>query len=462
MIRFLILSWAFILSVGLHAQEVNQLDLLSQWKDPALVGSTAYNNTYNEVWGLKVGGIEYAVIGSTFGTHILDISDPTNPTEVQRIPGAGQGRSIIHRDYHDFQCYLYAVCDEGPSTLQIIDISNLPDEAPVVYDDNALIRRSHNIFIDSSSARLYSFASRGEVIGYSAMAIFDISNPVEPELIAEHNVFGNINAGHVHDGFVHRDTAYLNCGNAGFAIVDFSDPVNPTTINTLRPNEYPMAGYNHSCWRSTDGTAIYMADENWNADIKVVDISDHNNLDIPMTFDAGNDNPNSIPHNQVVACDRLFVSYYYDGLQVYDISDPLNPQRSHFFPTSSASHRASYEGAWGVYPLLPSGNILVSDMQEGLFILEPLDTDCNTTVSCDIISNTDEILEDWNIRPNPTSGAIEVTLDKGHVVNVFSIDGNNVLRQYLPQGTSVMQLSSLSPGMYFIEAAGKTQKIVKQ
>ena len=31
---------------------------------------------------------------------------------------------------------------------------------------------------------------------------------------------------------------------------------------------------------------------------------------------------------------------------------------------------ASYKGAWGVYPYLSSGNIIVSDMQTGLYIID--------------------------------------------------------------------------------------------
>ena len=181
--------------------QVTQLDLLSQWSDPSLVGSSRYNNTYNEVWGIAIDGREYAIIGSTYGTHILDVTDASNPTEVVRIPGKDQGPQIIHRDYHDYGCYLYAVSDEGASSLQIIDLSQLPEAAPVVYDDDDLISRSHNIFIDSSSAKLYSLATRGVNTGAGAMQVFDLADPTNPVFLGTHNRFGNINAGHVHDGY---------------------------------------------------------------------------------------------------------------------------------------------------------------------------------------------------------------------------------------------------------------------
>ena len=92
-----------------------------------MVGSWAYDNTYNEIWGFEINNHEFAVIGSTAGTHIFDVSNVQNIYETAFISGAYTGGGVIHRDYHDFDGYLYAVCDEGSSsTLQIIDIVICP------------------------------------------------------------------------------------------------------------------------------------------------------------------------------------------------------------------------------------------------------------------------------------------------------------------------------------------------
>jgi len=445
-----------------QAQEPEMLTLLNQWKDSTLVGSRTYDNTYNEVWGLAVNGHEFAVIGSTWGTHIFDVTNPMEMEEVIRIPGKDQGSKIIHRDYHDFDCYLYAVSDEGASSLQIIDISSLPDTAIVVYDNDAIFQRTHNIFIDSASAKLYGFATTGTGIGSSAMIIADLSDPTNPAFIDEYRTFDNIRAGHVHDAFVIKDTAYLNCGTDGFAIVDFSDPANPITLNTLKPSEYPGAGYNHSCWRSDDGSAVYMADETWGSDVKVVDVRDYNNLDISALIDAGSDDPNSIAHNQVVACNNLYVSYYYDGLQVYDISDPLNPVRSHYYPTTQISHRRNYEGSWGVYPLLPSGLILVSDMQEGLLVLAPIDSDCNDVQSCQITTNNEDVLKsDLLIFPNPTSEYFSIQSESSGMLHISSMTGILMDKKLLQQGENKVSTENWASGIYILDFSGNTYKIVK-
>ena len=140
----------FILLTSLlyiNANSQQTATLLYNWQDTSLVGSWAYNNTYNECWGLVANDREYAIIGSTEGTHFFDITDPTNSTEIHFVAGAYTGGGVIHRDYHDYAGYLYAVCDEGnSSTLQIIDYTNLPNYLNIVYDSNILFNKSHNIF----------------------------------------------------------------------------------------------------------------------------------------------------------------------------------------------------------------------------------------------------------------------------------------------------------------------------
>ncbi len=86
----------FAFPVLLLAQ-AQQATLLGKWDDPTIVGSSAYNNRYNEVWSVAVNGHEYAIVGSTKGTHFIDVTDPPQPFEADYIPGKAQGPSIIHR-----------------------------------------------------------------------------------------------------------------------------------------------------------------------------------------------------------------------------------------------------------------------------------------------------------------------------------------------------------------------------
>ncbi|MFQ3268918.1 MAG: hypothetical protein ACI9B2_000720, partial [Flavobacteriales bacterium] len=78
----------------------------------------------------------------------------------------------------------------------------------------------------------------------------------------------------------------------------------------------------------------------------------------------------------------------------------------------------TFSGAWGAYPYLPSGNILVTDRQEGLHIL-----------SIDNLEFSTEDLEDLldvKISSNPTSDQFIVHVNKEYVLKVYSIDGSLV------------------------------------
>ena len=153
------------------------------------------------------------------------------------------------------------MCDEGnTSTLQIIDISNLPNSVSIVYDSNILFTKSHNIFIDTATAKLYVCAVKHTNPNNfsSAMEVYSLSNPLNPTLL-----YTYMDVGHVHDAYVRNDTAYLNCGGDGFRIVDFHyldlpGGIAPTELASL--TSYPDAGYNHSGWLNDDGTVYVMLD----------------------------------------------------------------------------------------------------------------------------------------------------------------------------------------------------------
>ena len=435
-----------LLSLNSFAQTNQNLELLFHWSEDSLVGSAAYNNTYNEVWGFVENEREYAVIGSTAGTHIFDVTDATNSTEVQFIPGEDFGPAIIHRDYHDRNGFLYAVSDEGYSSLQIIDLQFLPDSATVVYDSNELIRSSHNIFIDEKMNTLYACNVRkgNSGGGSTSLALYDINEPANPVHLIDYEVPGTGYG--VHDMWVRNDTAFLNNGGDGLFVVDFSDLASPQIIGSL--TEYPDKGYNHSGWPTQDLKTYIMADEDWGYDMKVLDISNLSDISVTATF-SSEINESSIPHNQIIKGDLLYVSSYHDGLQVYNISDTENPTKVASYNTYLLNDHQSYRGAWGVYPLLPSGNILVSDMQYGLYVLTP-------SMDFSIAKG----LEDTKLKiyPNPAQKEIRIALPENETklsVLIYDSKGLEILKIELFEKVNLVNTSELNRGIYFLKAQGE-------
>jgi choice-of-anchor B domain-containing protein len=334
------------------------------WRDGSLPASSTWSNTYNEVWGYAANGREYGIIGSTNGTHIIDVTDPANSYEAAFIEGAATGPQVIHRHFDNYGHYLYMVCDEGPSTLQIADLSFLPDSAPIVYDSNALFSRAHNCFIDQATAHLY-------VVGNSNWAaVYSLADPVNPTLLVNcrYDLPFWSSIGYLHDIYVRNDTAYCNAENRGLFVVDFSDMENPVMIGSLPV--YPQQGYNHSGYLMADAPFYAMADETHGKDIKILNVSDMQNIVVTDTITSGV-HPYSIPHNLLYKDNYLYVSYYFDGMYVFDCTDPAHPVLAGYYDTSTELHASNdYRGCWGVYPFLPSGKILASDMQTGLWVLD--------------------------------------------------------------------------------------------
>jgi hypothetical protein len=78
----------------------------------------------------------------------------------------------------------------------------------------------------------------------------------------------------------------------------------------------------------------------------------------------------STDHNLMVQGDFVFEANYSSGLRVYNISQYPIALEVGYFDTYPSDNNVGFAGAWGVFAGLPSGNILVSDQHNGLFVLD--------------------------------------------------------------------------------------------
>ncbi len=442
---YLFLLLIFIITTN-SVKSQNSLELLFQWSDESISNDNWVENTYNEIWGVAQNGHEFAIIGSTQGTHIFDITNPENGYLAAYVEGADSSPAIVHRDFHDYNGYLYAVADEGQSTLQIIDISNLPGSFEVVYDSDELIKRAHNIFIDDQNAIMY--VCGGRVLNeWNELALFSIEEPQNPVFLGNYD-----DVGYVHDIYVTNNTGYLNAGDNGLYIVDFSNVENPTILGSL--TEYPDKGYNHSGWLNSAGNTYIFADENHGYEMKICDVSNPNEIVVNTTF-LSNVDSESMAHNLIIKDNYVYVSHYHDGLWIWDISNPSNPIEVGNFNTYLPEDHDSYRGAWGVYPLLPSGNILVSDMQSGLFVLSPLESQNSN------LTETDNII---SIFPNPFSDEINFSFlnsNENAEIQIYDINGKLVFTKKQIQSNDVTTINLFS-GIYFAHISLEDQLYIKK
>ena len=431
----------------------NNLELLYQWTDDGTVlnaednpGDNWVGNIYNEIWGFVQNNHEFAVIGTTQGTHIFDVTDPVNSYLIASIDGASTSSEVVHRDFHTYNGYLYTVADEmNSSTLQIIDISNVPNSVEIVYNSNDIITRAHNIFIDENNGIMY--VCGGKVNGTSNnLCLMSLNNPEDPVFLTDYD-----NHGYVHDIYVIDNVGYLNAADNGIHIVDFSDFNNPETLGSL--TDYPYKGYNHSGWLNSDGNIYVFADENHGYKMKICDVSNPSDITVTATL-LSDVESNSIAHNVIIKDNLLYVSHYYDGLWIWDISNPAEPAYVASYDTYPLAGGNSYKGAWGVYPLLPSGNILVSDMQYGLFVLAPPEYTTNI--------NEQNIT---SVFPNPCKDILNIKEEGVNNIKLYDMYGKLLISTKVFHNNVSLQLNFLKPGVYLlITENGKNKsehKVVK-
>ena len=362
--RSLLLSLAIVLPMCLFGQGSSNMTLLGTW-DNDLLPNTGPTFFFNDIWGYHHdNGTEVAIVGSVAFTHFIDVTDPYNPAVIDSF--AGGHSSATHRDFKTYSHYAYGVCDQGNSTssLQIFDLQYLPDSVTKVYDSQAFFTRAHNIFIDTAAARLYVVGGNASPSG---VMILDLSvDPANPTLLADHD-----QGRYTHDIYVRNDTGYHCNGNAGLYIWDYTDPLLPNLLGSL--TTYTDKGYNHAAWLNPAGTHIAMADETKNKRIKMVDVTDPAGMSVTSLFESDLLAPvdtQSMAHNPFIYGNYAVISYYEDGVQVFDVSDPASPFRAGYYDTDDYStNYGGYDGCWGVYPFLPSGLILGLDENHGLFVM---------------------------------------------------------------------------------------------
>lgn len=334
----------------------------SQTANVDLVSQVRFSERSNDIWGYEKDGVEYAIIGTQRATRILSLADPANPREVATISGA----SSIWRDIKHYDDYIYVVADEGSDGLLIVDMSAAPDSITHTFwkpslgpTNPSLLRTCHNLYVDEQG---YGYLS-GCNIGAGGVILLDLrDNPMEPE------VLGFANLTYAHDVYVQGDRMYTSeifRGQAG--IYDISDRTNPQLLATQGTSFF----FTHNIWVSDDGNYMFTTDERGNAFVDAYDISDLDNISRVDRFKPiATQNTGVIPHNTHYHEGYLYTSYYTDGVVITDVNKPDNMIQVGQYDTFNGGN-GGFNGNWGAYPFLSSGLLLASDINSGLYVLQP-------------------------------------------------------------------------------------------
>lgn len=326
----------------------------------SFVGQFNYDEVLSDVWGYTApDSTEYAIVGVSNGVSIVSLADPSNPMEVDFVPGVPSG----WRDVKTWGDHAYVINEDG-NGLAVIDLSPLPDSVNS-YDWQpnipglGTLNTCHNLWIDEAG---FAYLCGCNVNNGGLVFVDVASEPGTP-------IYAGKNApAYSHDVYVRNNIAYSFEINEGiFTAYDVSDKDSPVALGS---QETPF-NVSHNGWLSDDSNILFTTDETSNAPVASFDVSDLTDirkLDEFVPFETLGDGV--VPHNVHVWNDFLIISYYTDGCILVDASRPENLVEvgnfDTFFPDATG-----FAGAWGAYPYLPSGLVLVSDMEDGLYVLEP-------------------------------------------------------------------------------------------
>lgn len=421
------------------AQTSLNMDLLDRWYQDSLISNTS-KVRYSDCFGFVWNGKEYAVAGSTEGTHVFEITSDNKFVPKGFVRGRFSNTAVSHRDYAVYQHYLYAVCDEGVSSLQIIDFQYLPDSIHLAAEDTTLFGRVHNVFIDTIQAKLYSCIHRSTSntqIIEAPMKIFSLADPLQlTELWS-----GPDDVIEVHDCYVRDGKAILNCGFDGLRVYDFTNTASPAYLDSK--TFYQDQGYNHQGWLTPDGKTYLFADETNGKQVKKCDFNG-STITIKSLF-GYNFYPNdAVPHNIMANDTFAFVAYYNEGLRIFDLRYNPPLQVAHY-DTYPEEYFFKMNGNWGVYSNLPSRRILAMDRQYGLFLLH-FDQQALMALPNEEVSV---------VYPNPLQKGEQLTARLPYTVTTFdwelTDEAGNIVYSGSLQEQNYLQLEPMiASGIYFL------------
>jgi len=382
-------------------------------------------NSGNDSWGWTdpLDGKEYAIVGLDNGTAFIDISIPTSPVYLGKLPTHTSSSSW--RDVKTYANHAFVVSEAGGHGMQVFDLTRLRSVSnpPETFTEDAHYNgfgSAHNVVINEDTGFAYGVGTSSYNGGPHFVNIQDPLNPVAA-------------GGYGMDSYSHDaqvvtyagpDTAYagheilIGSNENEVVIVDITDKSNPVNISSI---SYTNVGYTHQGWFTEDHRYFLLGDEGdetsngFNTRTIVFDFED---LDNPThQFDHFGATP-SIDHNGYVKGDRYYLANYRAGLRVFDISTIGGGSMTEigYFDSYPNNDNANFSGAWNVYPYFESGNIIISDLNRGFLLVksslvdttDPVAVCQNFTAQLD--ANGEVIVEGADVDGGSTDNSGFVTL----------------------------------------------------
>ena len=356
----------------------NDYNLLSHFNLDELAGSGTEGN---DSWGWTDAETnkEYALMGTNKGIVFIDITDPSNTLILGILETATVNSSW--RDVKVYDSHAFIVSEAASHGMQVFDLKRLrnvlnPPETFLVDTHFTEFGRAHNIVINEDSGYAYIVGGSRSTIYGGGPIFVNIQDPLNPIIEG-----GFSEGGYSHDAqvitYTGPDTDYtdkeilIGSNENEIVIADVTDKTNPLVISTI---SYANVKYAHQGWFTEDLKYFILGDEldelrlgNKTRSI----IFDFTDLDNPVYHFDYLGTTNAIDHNGYVKDNIYYQANYTAGVRMIDVSTVANKVFSEvgYFDTYPANNNTDFNGVWNVYPYFPSGNIIISDIDNGFFVI---------------------------------------------------------------------------------------------
>jgi choice-of-anchor B domain-containing protein len=373
----------------------HRVSLLSQVPLSSMGGVSGTRGSSLFGWVDPLTRREYAIMGRSNGTAFIDITNPVAPVYVAELPKAPGSSDTLWREPKVYRNHAYIGVDGTNHPIQVVDLLQLRaysgttlNLASTTYSGtgSVSINRVHTLAVNPDSGFLYAAGTNRHGGG---LHIVDVRNPSAPVYAG-----GWAGDGYTHETQVvvyqgpdieHRGKEIAFSSNGKFdatdtvSIIDLSNKAAPVRLSAAG---YPNVGYIHQGWLTEDQRYFFQNDEFDETDgvtggrtrTHLWDVSD---LDSPVYRGFFDHETTSVDHNLYVKGKYLYQTNYTTGLRIFEMGDLSSSDSSTWlkevawfdaFPENDAP---TYNGAWNNYPYFPSGNIVISDLDRGLFVVRP-------------------------------------------------------------------------------------------
>jgi choice-of-anchor B domain-containing protein len=344
------------------------------------LGGTKGNDSWG--WTDPETGKEYVLMGIDTSLVFVDISNPEVPIVTGTLPTATE--SSPWRDIKVYNNYAFIVSEAPRHGMQVFDLARLRNvnNPPETFSADARLTdfgSSHNIVINEDSGYAYVVGARDDsdvLVNDGGPIFINIQNPTNPIVEGGYseNAYSHdaqvVNYNGPDADYTGREI-YIGSNANEVVIVDVTDKSNPTEIATIG---YRNIGYTHQGWFTEDLRYFLLGDElderdfGVNSRTVVFDFTDLDNPSFKMNYFGSSA---AIDHNGYVNANTFYLANYTAGFREIDISgiSSENMTEVGYFDTFPENNNTEFNGVWNVYPYFESGNIIISDIQRGLFIV---------------------------------------------------------------------------------------------